>query len=130
MTKLGNQLDTASLALTVLLIGATSASAHEVTGVVGGFTSGFLHPLLGWGHVAAIIVGAFAIFHGYAHGSELPGSANAIAYAMGFVIATGLLHLCGILFGLLGKWELGRAGVRAAGVVIAVMGAAFLAGAA
>ena len=46
--------------------------------------------------VAAILVGAFAIFHGHAHGTELPDGANALAYALGFVIATGLLHLAGI----------------------------------
>ena len=41
--------------------------------------------------VAAVIVGAFAIFHGYAHaGAELPEAANPIAYGLGFVIATGL----------------------------------------
>ncbi|MEM1049207.1 MAG: HupE/UreJ family protein, partial [Pseudomonadota bacterium] len=54
--------------------------------------------------VAALIVGAFAIFHGYAHGIELPGTVNAFAYAVGFVISTGLLHLLGIAFGLLVKW--------------------------
>ena len=43
--------------------------------------------------VAAAIVGAFAIFHGYAHGAELPAGADAVAYSLGFVVATGLLHL-------------------------------------
>ncbi len=46
--------------------------------------------------VAALLVGAFAIFHGHAHGTELPGTASALAYSAGFVIATGLLHLAGI----------------------------------
>jgi urease accessory protein len=46
--------------------------------------------------VAAAIVGAFAIFHGYAHGAELPAGADAVAYSLGFVVATGLLHLAGI----------------------------------
>ena len=48
---------------------------------------------------AAVIVGAFAIFHG--HGTELPEAASLLAYSIGFVISTGLLHLAGIGFGLL-----------------------------
>lgn len=77
---------------------------------------------------AAVIVGVFAIFHGHAHGTELPESANPITYAMGFVIATGLLHLAGIAFGLLDKWPWGRMAVRAGGGAIAAVGAAFLFG--
>lgn len=78
--------------------------------------------------VAAVIVGAFAIFHGYAHGTELPATVNAFAYAAGFVIATGFLHMLGIAFGLLAKWPAGRIAVRGAGGVISLAGVAFLAG--
>jgi urease accessory protein len=78
--------------------------------------------------VAAVIVGLFAIFHGHAHGAELPEAANAYAYAVGFVIATGLLHLAGIALGLLMRVPNGVWAVRAAGVVIAAIGAAFLTG--
>lgn len=78
--------------------------------------------------VAAVVVGFFAIFHGHAHGTELPKSANALAYAVGFVIATGLLHLCGIAVGLLVRWPWGRIAVRAGGGVIAAVGFAFLFG--
>ncbi|MDW3223915.1 MAG: HupE/UreJ family protein [Paracoccaceae bacterium] len=78
--------------------------------------------------VAAIIVGAFAIFHGYAHGTELPSTVNAFAYAIGFVFSTGLLHLCGIAFGLLVKWPAGRIVVRSAGGLISIAGVAFLTG--
>lgn len=78
--------------------------------------------------VAALIVGAFAVFHGHAHGTELPEAANAIAYCIGFVIATGLLHLGGIAFGLLVRWPQGRIAVRAAGGVIALVGVAYLTG--
>src|SRR5512136_2618933 len=49
--------------------------------------------------VAALIVGAFAIFHGHAHGAELPPGADVVAYSVGFVVATGLLHLTGIAIG-------------------------------
>ncbi len=53
--------------------------------------------------VAGVLVGVFAIFHGHAHGTELPEAASPLTYAIGFVIATGLLHLAGIAFGLLGE---------------------------
>src|SRR6266700_2240393 len=69
--------------------------------------------------VAALIVGAFAIFHGHAHGAELPPGTDAVAFSVGFVMATGLLHLAGIAFGLLARWPVGRLGVRVAGVGIA-----------
>ena len=78
--------------------------------------------------IAAVLVGLFAIFHGHAHGTELPEAANPIAYAIGFVIATGLLHLFGILFGTLMASEAGKWAVRAGGAVIALVGAAFLVG--
>lgn len=77
---------------------------------------------------AAVLVGAFAIFHGYAHGKELPDGANAVAYSVGFVIATGLLHLTGIAFGLLTRWPSGKLAVRAAGGAIAATGVAYLGG--
>jgi urease accessory protein len=78
--------------------------------------------------IAAVLVGAFAIFHGHAHGAELPIGADAVAYSMGFVIATGTLHLAGIAFGTLCHWPAGRVAVRAAGGVIALIGCAYLGG--
>lgn len=78
--------------------------------------------------VSASIVGVFAIFHGYAHGTELPATVNAFAYAVGFVISTGLLHLLGIAFGLSVKWPAGRIAVRSAGGLISLAGVAFLTG--
>lgn len=183
----------------MLTLAAGMASAHEGTGVAGGFASGFLHPILGWDHViamvavglwgaflgkpaiwilpivfplvmafagalgvmgvpvpavetgiavsavvlgvmiaiaakppiaiAAVIVGMFAIFHGHAHGTELPNAANALAYSLGFVIATGLLHVGGIAFGSLTRCPAGETAVRAAGAVIALLGVGFLTGA-
>jgi urease accessory protein len=80
--------------------------------------------------VAAAIVGVFAIFHGHAHGTELPEAASPYAYALGFVVSTGLLHLAGIAFGHLRTLPLGTYAVRAAGLAIAAVGAAFLTGAA
>jgi urease accessory protein len=75
---------------------------------------------------AAVLVGVFAIFHGHAHGAELPSGADAVAYSIGFVIATGLLHLAGIAFGLLARWPMGKVAVRVAGALIALVGVAFL----
>ena len=174
------------------------ALAHTGEGVVGGFASGFMHPILGWDHVAAmfavglwgaflgapaiwllpiifplvmafggglgimgipipgveigiaasavvlglmvalgarppiwvaaIIVGCFAIFHGHAHGTELPAAADVVSFAVGFVVGTGVLHLAGIALGLTTKWEPGKVVVRTMGGVIAVAGLAFLTG--
>lgn len=78
--------------------------------------------------VAGVIVAAFAVFHGYAHGVELPEAANPAAFAVGFVLATGLLHLLGIAFGQLARWPAGRLAVRAGGGVISAVGLAFLVG--
>ena len=183
----------------VLLLCSSSVFAHEASGAAGGLVSGFLHPILGWDHVvamvavglwgsflgspaiwllpvvfplvmafggalgvigvpipavetgiassaivlgamvalavrpplwvAAVIVGAFAIFHGHAHGTELPEAANPLTYSIGFVLATGLMHLCGIVFGLSVRWPAGRVAVRAGGAVIALAGVGFLTGA-
>lgn len=76
--------------------------------------------------ICALIVGFFAVFHGHAHGTELPASANPMTFAAGFVISTGLLHLCGIACGLLTRWPWGRVMVRAGGVAIALIGCGFL----
>jgi len=184
------------LLLLALWLFPATASAHQETGTVWGFTSGFIHPLTGLDHiaamvavglwgaflgapamwvlpvvfpmvmafggalgvlgvplpgvetgialssvilgiavafavrpplwVAALIVGSFAIFHGHAHGAEMPKAANATTYAVGFVIATGLLHLSGIAFGLLVRWSWGKKLVRLGGAAIALVGLGFL----
>jgi len=71
--------------------------------------------------IPAIIVGAFGLLHGYAHGTAMPMSGSPIAFGAGFVVATGMLHLCGILIGLLVRWPTGAMIVRASGAVIAVV---------
>ncbi|WP_353475269.1 HupE/UreJ family protein [Salipiger sp. H15] len=178
---------------------ASPAFAHAGEAAAGGFVTGFLHPILGWDHViamvavglwgaflgqpavwllpvtfplvmalggalgaagvplpgietgiaasglviglavlfaarpplpvAAVIVAVFAVFHGHAHGTEMPGAVSPLAYAGGFVIGTGLLHLCGIAFGMLTRSRAGAIAVRGAGGVIAALGAGFLTGA-
>lgn len=78
--------------------------------------------------MAAVLVGIFAIFHGHAHGAELPESANAIAYAVGFVVATGSLHALGIVIGIANRWRQGARALRAGGALIAATGLYFLSG--
>ena len=76
--------------------------------------------------VAAIIVGFFAVFHGYAHGTELPAGASGLLYSIGFVMATGTLHGVGITMGLVHRWPVGRLALRLAGMFVAVAGGYFL----
>ena len=71
--------------------------------------------------VAAVLVGLFAIFHGHAHGAEMPDSASGIQYGAGFVLATALLHCVGIRTGLLGDHHQARV-AQAAGGVMAMQG--------
>ncbi|WP_257167071.1 HupE/UreJ family protein [Bradyrhizobium sp. SRS-191] len=75
---------------------------------------------------AAAIVAIFAVFHGHAHGAELPSSANPLAYGCGFVVATGLLHACGITIGALARWPGGERIIRGVGAAIAALGGYFL----
>jgi urease accessory protein len=174
----------------------TAASAHTGAGALGGFASGFLHPVLGLDHLLAMlavgmwgariggrsvwmlpaafilvmavggflgamgvpfpfveaviaisvfglglalalaarpagwvlfsIVAVFAVFHGHAHGTELPGYASAATYGVGFVAATGLIHLTGVVLGL-SAGSLARDRVaRASGTAISLAGICFL----
>lgn len=184
--------------LPLALLWAGSAAAHTDAGAGAGFVSGFLHPILGPDHVAAMvavglwgailgapaiwvlpvafplvmalggalgvagidlpwietgiaasalviglavalavrlpiaaaaaIVAVFAVFHGHAHGTEMPDAASPVAYAIGFVTGTGLLHLAGIAIGLLAVTAPGRLAVRGLGAVIALGGLGFLTG--
>ena len=76
--------------------------------------------------VAAMMVGFFAIFHGHAHGTELPEGASGIWYSVGFVIATGLLHATGIAAGFVHRWQTGKLVLRFAGAAVALGGLLFL----
>jgi len=93
------------IALSVLLLGVLIAASVRL-------------PLwLGSG-----LVGLFALWHGHAHGAEMPAAASGIDYALGFVLATAALHAIGIAFGL-GMQRLMREHViRAAGASIALCG--------
>jgi len=81
--------------------------------------------------VAAALVALFAVFHGYAHGAEMPDNLSGIAFGAGFVLATSLLQGVGIGLGL-GVRRMGMEGGRrfaqSAGGAIALVGLAGMAG--
>ncbi len=101
------------IALSVLLLGCLVAAAQKL-------------PV--W--AASAVVAIFAIFHGFAHGQELPLTADPVGYSAGFVISTGLLHVAGIALGLFtrmpGAWRLVPRGL---GALIGLAGLYFLSGA-
>ena len=78
--------------------------------------------------VAVAVVGVFALAHGHAHGVELPGAADALAFTIGFVVSTGLLHLAGIAIGVLARWRSGMLAIRACGFTCALVGCYFVYG--
>lgn len=93
------------IVLSVLVLGVLVAAAVRL-------------PLL----ASALIVGLFAVFHGHAHGAEMPANAAGLAYGTGFVFATAFLHALGIGAALLTR-RLGQSSlVRASGSVIAMWG--------
>jgi urease accessory protein len=80
---------------------------------------------------AMALVGFFAIFHGHAHGAEMPESASGFEYGGGFVLATAILHACGIGIGLLVGRLPGAYGTRVlqvTGSAMALIGIAILTG--
>ena len=76
----------------------------------------------------AVIVGALALFHGHAHGTELPGALDPLAYGIGFVTATGLIHAAGIGIGLIARLPRGALALRAVGGAVCAAGLVLLAG--
>lgn len=80
---------------------------------------------------AMALVGFFAIFHGHAHGSEMPENAAGLAYAIGFMTATAILHVAGLAL----AFAIGRGGERSgflatrlAGGIATIAGVGILAG--
>ena len=74
--------------------------------------------------LGAILIAAFALLHGHAHGAELPDGAAAASYAAGFVIATAILHAIGIGVAHIASSTNGRLAVRGAGALVAAAGVA------
>ncbi|UZE97496.1 HupE/UreJ family protein [Alkalimarinus alittae] len=91
--------------VSILILGVLIASAYKA-------------PLV----FSSLIVGLFAIFHGHAHGTEMPVSMSAATYAIGFALATAMLHFAGIGMGMLMKQANVQAVSRLAGGVIALGG--------
>lgn len=76
----------------------------------------------------AALIGAFALFHGHAHGSEVGESLNGLEYMAGFALATAALHLAGIgLAQVMAHYSL-RPLVRVAGAACVLLGVALMSG--
>lgn len=100
------------IALSVLLLGLAIAFDRQI-------------PLL----FAMAFVGVFAIFHGHAHGAEMPELASPVLYALGFLFGTAVIHLGGVMIGLGMQRMTGQRNLmRVTGVAIAAMGGYLLAG--
>ena len=79
--------------------------------------------------LAMTVVGFFAIFHGYAHGAEMPTVANSVTYAAGFLTGSAALHLFGVLLGdIARRYSIGYVVLRVSGACIAGVGTMFLLG--
>lgn len=79
--------------------------------------------------VAMIGVGFFAIFHGYAHGAEMPETAQPILYALGFLLGTALIHVAGVVIGDISRhYERGKVALRVGGALISLVGLLFVLG--
>ena len=70
----------------------------------------------------AVLIAAFAVLHGHAHGAELPAESAAISYIAGFALATAALHAIGLGIARLARNDWGRSLVRASGAVVALVG--------
>jgi urease accessory protein len=114
------------------VLGMTQVSLPFVeTGVAASVVAFGLVIALAWRAplpLAVALVALFALFHGHAHGGELPAASDPSAYSAGFVLATGLIHLAGIAFGQLLQMPGGASLLRATGVAIAIAGAWIISG--
>jgi len=126
---------------------ATFVSVMAVGGILGLINIGLTHTELGIAislvilglviaaerrlsiRVAMIGVGFFAIFHGYAHGSEVPKTAEPFLYALGFLTGTALIHITGVVIGDIARhYEQGKIALRVGGALITLIGTAFVFG--
>lgn len=78
--------------------------------------------------LAAGLVGFFAVFHGHAHGAEMPADASGASYAAGFMIATALLHAAGVAIGVGAGRLASQRAIRIGGAAMAAAGVGLLAG--
>ncbi len=90
--------------------------------VMGIFIAAAIHlPLV----ASMAVVGVFALFHGYAHGAEMPETASGFTYGIGFIIGTISLHLAGIGLGVAGRRFASAQWIRYTGGAIAAYGVYF-----
>lgn len=79
---------------------------------------------------AMLFVGFFAVFHGHAHGTEMPDVGDPLLYGLGFVLGTAIIHLTGVLIGVASRRiPKGPVLLRFSGAAIAVIGLTMLFGA-
>jgi urease accessory protein len=74
--------------------------------------------------IGAIVIGAFAVLHGYAHGTELPAGGSMPGYMAGFALATALLHSIGVTASVIAGQRKAQVAVRALGAIVLVAGVA------
>ncbi|HXH65442.1 MAG TPA: HupE/UreJ family protein [Mariprofundaceae bacterium] len=75
---------------------------------------------------AASLVAVFGLFHGYAHGAEMPFAASPLDYAAGFLLATAMLHVIGVALGAMTLGQASRIVPRLAGLAVALPGLVLL----
>jgi urease accessory protein len=79
------------------------------------------------------MVGLFAVFHGHAHGAEMPADAAGLSYGAGFIVATALLHGTGLALGVtlsrLSATPVSKSALRLGGGAMALAGVGLLSGA-
>ena len=91
--------------------------------VLGLLIGGTIRLPIAWG---VAVVGLFALFHGVAPGAEMPASAGALEYGLGFIAATALLHVSGITISSVASGRFSLA-TRIAGAAVAIAGVILLA---
>ena len=94
----------ASFVLMMMVGGAIGMAGFEIPAVEAAIAASVVAVgvVVAWGwpwptSAAAMLVGLFAIFHGYAHGAEIPMGAKALPYSLGFALASAALHLLGVV---------------------------------
>ena len=112
LIDIGISITEIGIALSLVILGSIIASERRLPMVL-----------------AMIGVGFFAIFHGYAHGTEMPQTAEPVTYAFGFLTGTALIHIAGVLVGDISKrYRRGPQVLQVGGGIIAIVGLLFVFG--
>ncbi len=98
------------IAVSVIVLGAAMAIENKVSFFI-----------------VMLFVGFFAVFHGHAHGVEMPGMVKPGKYVLGFILGTGIIHLLGMVLAFTANaLPRGSVFLRLSGVAIACVGVRFL----